>query len=158
MGWTCWPHLERGRASYHLTDAREETSAVSLSPAPPLVAGRLFHSGPEVCLPLCLSLPPPSPGAEFRLRGVGSKGSDRGAESWDGDGDKLEALGGLHLQGAGGGQSLWAPRPSAASEWQQQGALRCLLEPPQGDEFRKTLFRSPKVVCLLTHNKNGNNE
>lgn len=75
-----------------------------------------------VCLPLFLSRHSPSLGAEFGLRAVGRKGSDRGTESWDGDGDQAQSpgrvasarsSGSLGCSGAGGSQSLWAPRTSA---------------------------------------------
>lgn len=79
MGWTWWPYLGKGQASYQPIDAREETSAVSLNPTPPLGWQKMTQRC-SVCLSSLLSILP-APDAEFRLRAIkGSKGNDRGAE------------------------------------------------------------------------------
>lgn len=100
MGWTWWSHLGRGQASYHHTDAREETWAVSLDPTPPPPGRQTVPQRPrDACLPFFPGLHSPSPGAEFRLEAVGSKESNRGAgEQGMAMDSKPRALGELRLR------------------------------------------------------------
>lgn len=98
-------------ASYHLPDAREEMSAVGLSPPPPLVPGRLFHGGPEVSACPTLSVRPsvlPAPGLSSASEQREVREATEEQRAGTGMETKPRALGGLHLHrarawAAGGG-------------------------------------------------------
>lgn len=82
-----------GDRSIVTSQMQRRDACSSLSPAPPGVAGRPFHGGPEVsvCLSSRLSIPL-APGAEFGPGAAGRKGSDRGT-ALGRDGDQAQSPG-----------------------------------------------------------------